>query len=144
MTNIKVEIGARLRKFGNRFKTMAEFARRLEMSPENLNLYLNGDRIPGNRTQEKLRALGCDLTWLMTGETIEEINKKFDKSIFGRARKLNDEDFKIIDFLHELNVTTLEEVKRRLTIYNQISEVVLKAAEPKVKYKTTKSRRERK
>lgn len=48
---------------------MAEFSRRLELkTAQELYPYLNGKSLPGNKLQSKLRDLGCDIEWLMTGE----------------------------------------------------------------------------
>jgi transcriptional regulator with XRE-family HTH domain len=46
---------------------MAEFSRILEIHPQTLNKYLHGVMKPGNDLQAKLRELGMDLEWLMTG-----------------------------------------------------------------------------
>jgi transcriptional regulator with XRE-family HTH domain len=63
----------RLRQWGKEhFKTMAAFAVALGMNPSNLNDYLSGRTLPGNSLQERLRALGCDIEWLMTGTTLSE------------------------------------------------------------------------
>ena len=35
--------------------------------PESLYQYLTGDHSPGRSMQERLRRLGCDIEWLMTG-----------------------------------------------------------------------------
>lgn len=62
------EISARLRDFGGKkFVSMAEFARALKISPQGFTKYLNGSQQPGNMVQQRLRALGCDIEWLMTG-----------------------------------------------------------------------------
>lgn len=47
---------------------MAEFARALGMRPQTLNNYLAGQAKPGNVLQARLRELGCDIEWLMTGK----------------------------------------------------------------------------
>ncbi|MEW5804989.1 MAG: S24 family peptidase, partial [bacterium] len=51
------------------FETLTEFAKKLGIAPQNLNNYLSGKRIPGNKLKYRLENLGCDITWLMTGHT---------------------------------------------------------------------------
>lgn len=50
---------------------MAEFSRALDMLPQSLNNYLSGQMKPGNKLQAKLRLLGCDIEWLMTGVSVQ-------------------------------------------------------------------------
>lgn len=47
---------------------MSDFARALTMEPPSLTKYLNGSQRPGFVMQERLRELGCDIEWLMTGK----------------------------------------------------------------------------
>ena len=64
-------VGDRLRLFGKeKFKTMTTFAAALKMKPQALNVYLVGQSLPGNTMQAKLRKMGCDINWLITGERI--------------------------------------------------------------------------
>lgn len=48
---------------------MTAFAVALGMRPQTLNNYLAGQMNPGNVLQARLRKLGCDIEWLMTGRT---------------------------------------------------------------------------
>ena len=67
------EIGNRLREFGSKnYSTMSDFAKALEMRPQTLNNYLSGSSRPGGILQGRLRALGCDIEWLMTGKVAAE------------------------------------------------------------------------
>ena len=62
-----IEIGKRLRKFGeDNYSSMTMFAKAIGLLPQTLNNYLSGDARPGNILQEKLRAVNCDIEWLMT------------------------------------------------------------------------------
>lgn len=66
-------IGKRLREFGEkRYGTMAEFARALDVIPQTLNGYLIGIQRPGNVMQDRLRKLGADIEWIMTGKSYRE------------------------------------------------------------------------
>lgn len=47
---------------------MTGFAAALDVSPQTLNSYLSGKMQPGNKLQSKLREIGCDVEWLMTGK----------------------------------------------------------------------------
>lgn len=51
---------------------MADFARAMKMHPASLNKYLNGVQRPGATFQDKLRALGCDIDWLLTGKSNDD------------------------------------------------------------------------
>jgi SOS-response transcriptional repressor LexA len=71
------EIRERLRKFGeSKFPSMAQFARALRITPQDLNHYLMGNGKPGNKLQSRLRDLGCDIEWLMTGKEPEQGKKR--------------------------------------------------------------------
>jgi transcriptional regulator with XRE-family HTH domain len=49
----------------NKFGTYVKFAKALEISPSNLQRYLNGEQKPGYKIFLKLFELGCDLNWLV-------------------------------------------------------------------------------
>lgn len=55
---------------------MSHFARALRISPALLSHYLSGRSKPGNKLQQKLRDLGCDINWLMTGESAYPVIKE--------------------------------------------------------------------
>jgi SOS-response transcriptional repressor LexA len=76
--------GPKLDNTGTRLETFAKklvgsehgwqtrFAGRLNVSTSYLRAYLSGRNLPGNVVQKKLRALGCDIEWLMTGQKKDE------------------------------------------------------------------------
>jgi transcriptional regulator with XRE-family HTH domain len=67
------KIGARLREFGEkRYGTMAAFSRALHIDPQALNQYLTGFTKPGNVLQDRLRKIGADVEWIITGSTYRE------------------------------------------------------------------------
>jgi repressor LexA len=67
--NDSEKIAERLKEFGlSKFGSLKEFAEALKISPEHLSQYVNGKSKPGNKTQQRLRGLGCDIEWLMTGK----------------------------------------------------------------------------
>ena len=63
-------IQARLREFvETNFSSQKEFADKIGMSPQSVTAYLSGRRIPGGIFQRKLRELGADVDYIMTGES---------------------------------------------------------------------------
>jgi len=68
------DISANLRKFAEEnFNSLADLARKLGMNnPQQLNPYTSGKSILGGEKLAILRELGCDINWLLTGETSEE------------------------------------------------------------------------
>lgn len=63
-------IGSRLRYWiEQRGWTVGTLADKLAIKQPAASMLLNGAWTPGNKTQQKLRALGCDIEWLMTGKT---------------------------------------------------------------------------
>ncbi len=64
-------VGERLREFGEKLygkRGMSKFAEALEMTPQSLQNYLKTSKKPGNTFQDKLRNLGADVEYIMTGE----------------------------------------------------------------------------
>lgn len=80
MSDAKKEVGNRLREFAERFGGPSGLARQLGIGRQQLNDYLSGRFQPGNKMQERLRELGCDTIQLITGRTIEEINRRHEKN----------------------------------------------------------------
>ena len=64
------EIGKRLRDWVlSKYASLADGARALKIHQVHLSAYMVGRNVPGIKMQKKLRALGCNIDWLMTGET---------------------------------------------------------------------------
>ncbi len=55
---------------------MAAFARDLRVSQAYIYQYLNGHKTPGIEMHERLRKLGADVEWIMTGNKAEEQQKE--------------------------------------------------------------------
>lgn len=120
--DIGQEIGLRLRQFGEReYGTMTEFARRLEITPQQLNAYLTGKRIPGNRMKRKLEALKCNMTWLLIG--------KYPNEFLAEIKSREKEEEKILNNLRLLGLDTWEKV-------NDILAPTLRIVEKMEEYKT--------
>ena len=94
----------------------AEFARALQVSPQNLQQYLNGDRRPGNKMQKRLKELGCNVTWLFTGLDVEDtinvgmVNKIMDFSQEYQINLAEKRRGEIINFLADKGVETVSEL----------------------------------
>lgn len=66
----KREVGRRLAEFAHRFGSRAKFAGALGLkNSQQLYVYLNGQSLPGFELLAKLRELGCDPNWLISGES---------------------------------------------------------------------------
>jgi transcriptional regulator with XRE-family HTH domain len=140
---IKHEIGQRLRQFGEKeFKSMADFARALGIRPQNLNAYLSGRRTPGNKLEEKLRGMKCDMIWLQHGKSRELINHQFNVALGNIVNAQGDrivskEDY---DFLREAKSRGIDSIER----LDSILRPVMMVAETVAKYNVTKKRGEKK
>lgn len=65
----KLEVAKNLRKFSeNNFNSFAELARRMNISPQTIQAYIDGRVYPGGPFLAKLSDLGCDINWLLTGK----------------------------------------------------------------------------
>lgn len=90
------EIAQRLREFGKKkFTSMSEFAKAVGMKPSSFNVYLSGNARPGPILHERLRELGCDIEWLMTGESsssflVKEQEVQYYKNENERLKKENE------------------------------------------------------
>ena len=63
-------IAENLKIFGEKkFRKNTDFAKALDMMPQSLDKYLKGISIPGGLILKKLAQLGCDINWLLTGES---------------------------------------------------------------------------
>lgn len=62
-------IGDRLKHFAkSKYGSLAALARAMGIQSQSLTPYVNNLTTPGTVTQNKLRDLGCDIEWLMTGK----------------------------------------------------------------------------
>jgi transcriptional regulator with XRE-family HTH domain len=67
----KETVAGRLRYFAHlRFGSIKELATAMRVSPSTLSQYTTGKCVPGNLMQKRLRELGCDIEWLITGESV--------------------------------------------------------------------------
>ena len=70
---LKKGIGERIRIFAKRkYSTLKNLAEAMNISPQQLQQYISGNREPGSRILIKFLRLGCDINWLLGGsESIE-------------------------------------------------------------------------
>lgn len=74
-------IGDRLREFGEtKFgkRGMSKLAAALNIPPQSLNNYLKNSQKPGNIMQEKLRNIGADVEYIMTGKRSKVIESDYN------------------------------------------------------------------
>lgn len=67
-----MSIGERLdmfakKKYGDEYGYKSLFAKDLGIAKNTLSRYINDSLTPGNSLHKKLREMGCDIEWLMTG-----------------------------------------------------------------------------
>ena len=118
------EIAARLRHFGEeRYRSMAEFARALAMRPQALHSYLSGRSKPGPSIQKKLRSVGCDVEWLMTGRKSES------------PPGLTREQAELLQFMGELGIDTVEKARSLYDPENLAKDLALVLRERVQKYR---------
>ena len=110
--SINTEIGARLRNFGeSKFPSMAAFSRALQIKPQQLYDYFNGKSKPGNKMQSRLRDLGCDIGWLITGETKDETQKRWNALVEEEKKKqLTDDEYGMIAELRRFKIKNTEQL----------------------------------
>lgn len=65
-----MSIGKRLREFAeSKYGSIKSLAEAIEVKPPNLQKYLRDEREPGTATLIKLKKVGCDINWLLFGES---------------------------------------------------------------------------
>src|SRR5574340_747124 len=70
----KLDVAKNLRKFSeNNFNSFAELARRMNISPQTIQAYIDGRVYPGGPFLAKLSDLGCDINWLLTGKVSTDV-----------------------------------------------------------------------
>ncbi len=112
----KAKIARRLREFGEmKYGKMADFARALGVEPQVLHNYLGGRVSPGAKMLARLRALGCDIAWLMYGEHEQEIHDQFELFVKRKAEMLRggtvrNDELEILAYLRSMGVATLNEL----------------------------------
>ncbi|MDR3627895.1 MAG: hypothetical protein P4L45_13720 [Ignavibacteriaceae bacterium] len=119
-----MNIGEKIKIFGlENFDTLSEFAKAMEMKFPSLHQYLgpNPRREPGAGVLRKLKALGCDINWLLENDTGTVVHNKKSFSISDKER---------INKLELEKLTLIKENRRlRNTISNELAVLVKKIKE---------------
>jgi transcriptional regulator with XRE-family HTH domain len=70
---LKKGIGGRIRIFAKRkYATLKNLAEAMQISPQQLQQYISGNREPGSKILIRFLRLGCDINWLLGGaESLE-------------------------------------------------------------------------
>ncbi len=93
--DLEKSIGERIRIFARKnFGTLKKLAESIDMSPQQLQQYISGNREPGAKILLKLLNTGCDINWLLSGnEKIQTYRtyklEKEVKSLRSKIRKIN-------------------------------------------------------
>ncbi|MBK7500694.1 MAG: helix-turn-helix transcriptional regulator [Ignavibacteriales bacterium] len=76
-----MDIGERIRQFiDSQGMTSREFAKKIDMSYENLHAYLTNKRDPGAIVLSRLIEAGADVNWILTG-TKFNANKELEQKV---------------------------------------------------------------
>lgn len=82
----KSSFGERLREFCSAVSpTQVEFAKKLNIAPQMLQKYLQGERLPLPDILGRIRNLGCNINWLITGEGDMILDLHFPK---GKTKRI--------------------------------------------------------
>jgi transcriptional regulator with XRE-family HTH domain len=97
---LKKGIGERIRIFAKRkYNTLKNLAKAMDISPQQLQQYISGNREPGSKILIKLLRLGCDINWLLGGSESFESYKIY---------KLETEVRKLLGSLSKIESLTKE------------------------------------
>lgn len=102
-SNLNIGIGERIRLFARKkYNTSKKLAEAMDISPQQLQQYISGNREPGSKILLKLLQLGCDINWLLSGSDKIESYKifKLEKDLIQCKEKLN----KISELLKPNNI----------------------------------------
>jgi len=94
----------RIRRFGlKKFGSIKEFAEAMDMSPSNLQAYLQNRRQPGTPILKRLSKLGCDIDWLLTGEENNDKRLKIIEEQNQRIKELETENQILRESINKIN-----------------------------------------
>ena len=99
----------RIRRFGlKKFGSIKEFAKAMDMSPSNLQAYLQNRRQPGTPILKRLSDLGCDVDWLLTGEENNDKRLKIIEEQSQRIKELEKENRILRENIKRISLITDE------------------------------------
>lgn len=99
-------IGLRLREFADKSGGPTALARSMGVTPQYLNVYLSGRSVPGTKLQARLREVGCDTTWLITGQSEGEIKRDFEMTVrrLMKEHNITKDEIEIISVLRSFGI----------------------------------------
>lgn len=118
----KTHISRKLRQLlKNKFGSYKKASIALSMSPQNLQKYLDGERVPGGEVLIRLLEVGCDLNWLFDTDVPEDIGIVSDgKAEYGVKDKfINAQAIEI----SKLRAKVIEVNKELEDLKNQIKKI---------------------
>lgn len=130
ITKDNAAVGERLRNWLiEKYDKLTIAAKALDMSDQTLNPYLRGARVPGNAVKNRLRELGCDVDWVMTGRKKDE-----SPPIILNVQE-HDKDTLIVELLNQ--VIESNKTNKEISKTNEEILIRLKALETKVEGKAS-------
>lgn len=74
--------GERLRQFAeHHYGSLYKLAKELGITSSSLHQYVTGRRQLGNKMQNRLREIGADIEFIMTGKTSAQLHKEREKKL---------------------------------------------------------------
>jgi len=146
MSNDLQTVNGRLRSWVESMNwSVGDFADQLGVDQPVASMYLTGVRTPGNKMQRRLRKLGADVDWIMTGRIVgktaivQESLAKYDVAVRDYVRMLEDDNERLkkqIAKSSEKEKETSEENKKlKRAIAPEIAEIILADRRTPVKYR---------
>lgn len=108
-------------------------AKVLAISAQQLNDYLSGRRIPGNKMRERLSRAGFDDFWVMHGSK-EQADAMHERNLETQARLRWPEEWRMIELLKRYGVNSVASLDGILKWWKGTVKMVEEA--PRIKYKT--------
>ncbi|KAF0152079.1 MAG: hypothetical protein FD143_1373 [Ignavibacteria bacterium] len=97
---LQIGIGERMRLFAQKkYGTLKKLAEAMQISPQQLQQYISGNREPGSKILAKLLRLGCDVNWLLGGKESLESYKIY--KLESELRKLQNSFSQIHNILQK-------------------------------------------
>lgn len=120
----KIEVGKRLREFAKLHGGVGKLAELLDMSIQALSgSYISGKNLPGAEVLARLMELGCDINWLLTGQTDKTINVK--KGIYNKSPIKGTGNTVTNQMGNDVEVQVLREKVRLLEEQNKLLDSVI-------------------
>lgn len=87
MKNVQSDsAGERMRLFiESNYRSLADFAKRVQMDVGNLQKYLTNKRMPGTRVLQRFEEAGCSATWLLSGKGEMLVNRTAEQESYEEA-----------------------------------------------------------